>query len=43
LLDDSALRERLGQNGRQSIVNRFDVNRNVWKFAITLWPDWFPN
>lgn len=41
LLDDSALRERLGQNGRQSIVDTFDVNQNVRQFAATLWPDWF--
>jgi glycosyltransferase involved in cell wall biosynthesis len=41
LLDDPALCERLGQSGRQSIVDTFDVNQNVLKFAATLWPDWF--
>jgi len=43
LLDDPALREKLAQNGRQSIGDTFDVNRNVRKFAATLWPDWFQN
>lgn len=41
LLDDPALREKLAQNGRQSIVDTFDVNCNVRRFATTLWPDWF--
>lgn len=43
LFDDSALRKNLAQNGRQSIIDTFDVNRNVRKFAIALWPDWFPD
>jgi glycosyltransferase involved in cell wall biosynthesis len=43
LLNDPALRERLGQKGRQSIVDSFDVNQNVHQFAATLWPDWFQN
>jgi len=43
LLDDPALREKLAQNGRQSIGDTFDINRNVRKFAATLWPDWFRN
>jgi glycosyltransferase involved in cell wall biosynthesis len=43
LLDDPALREKLAKNGRQSIVATFDVNRNVRKFAVNLWPDWFPS
>ena len=41
LLDDPALRERLGQNGRQSVVEKFNVELNVRQFATTLWPDWF--
>ncbi|MDY6876431.1 MAG: glycosyltransferase family 4 protein [Chloroflexota bacterium] len=41
LLNDPALRERLGQNGRQAVVEKFDVERNVRQFAATLWPDWF--
>ncbi len=41
LLNEPALRERLGQNGRQSVVKKFDVKRNVRRFAATLWPDWF--
>ena len=40
LLDDPALRSRLGKNGRRSIVDTFDVERNVRQFATTLWPDW---
>jgi glycosyltransferase involved in cell wall biosynthesis len=41
LFDDPALRKRLGRGGRQSIVDNFDVKRNVRQFAATLWPDWF--
>ena len=41
LLDDPALRERLAQNGRQTVVETFDVERNVRHFATTLWPQWF--
>jgi glycosyltransferase involved in cell wall biosynthesis len=41
LLDDPALCERLGQSGRQSVVDMFDANHNVRQFAATLWPDWF--
>lgn len=41
ILDEPALREALGRNGRQMIVNTFDVERNVRQFAMTLWPEWF--
>jgi glycosyltransferase involved in cell wall biosynthesis len=41
LLDEPALREELGRNGRQIIINSFDIGRNVRQFATTLWPDWF--
>jgi glycosyltransferase involved in cell wall biosynthesis len=41
LLDEPALRAQLGQNGRQSIIEEFNVERNVWHFAATLWPNWF--
>jgi glycosyltransferase involved in cell wall biosynthesis len=41
LLDEPALREKLGRNGRQSVVEEFDVERNVRQFAATLWPAWF--
>lgn len=43
LLDDPALRAKLARNGRRSIVDTFDVNRNVRQFASALWPDWFQN
>ena len=43
LLEDPALRKKLAQNGRRTIINKFDVNHNVRKFANTLWPDWFPH
>lgn len=42
LLDDPALRAKLGRNGRQTVVERFEVEQNVRKFAATLWPEWFP-
>jgi glycosyltransferase involved in cell wall biosynthesis len=41
LLDDPALRQRLGRNGRRSVAETFDVERNVRLFAAALWPDWF--
>ncbi len=40
LLNDPALGEELGKNGRQTIIETFDVERNVRQFAITLWPNW---
>lgn len=41
LLDDPALRQRLGEQGRRSIIDRFDVEQNVRRFATTLWPEYF--
>jgi glycosyltransferase involved in cell wall biosynthesis len=41
LLDDPALREELGRNGRQAILATFDLEWNVRRFAATLWPEWF--
>jgi glycosyltransferase involved in cell wall biosynthesis len=41
LLDDPALRERLGQKGRRTAFDKFDVERNVRRFALILWPEWF--
>jgi glycosyltransferase involved in cell wall biosynthesis len=41
LLDDPALCQRLGKNGRQTVLEKFDIRRNIKRFAATLWPDWF--
>lgn len=41
LLDEPVLREELGRNGRQTIIDTFDVERNMRRFVTTLWPDWF--
>jgi glycosyltransferase involved in cell wall biosynthesis len=41
VLDDDTLRNRLAQNGRQSVEENFDAERNVWQLAATLWPEWF--
>lgn len=41
LLDSPALREELGRNGRQTVLEHFDVEGNVRRFALTLWPEWF--
>jgi hypothetical protein len=41
LLDEAELREELGIKGRQSVLDSFDVERNVRRFATTLWPEWF--
>jgi glycosyltransferase involved in cell wall biosynthesis len=40
LLDTPDLRQRLGRNARQHIVETFDVNKNVDQFATALWPEW---
>ena len=40
LLDEPALRENLGWNGRRTVIAQFDVERNVQRFAATLWPNW---
>jgi glycosyltransferase involved in cell wall biosynthesis len=39
LLDQPALREELGAEGRRTILRSFDVEANVRRFADTLWPD----
>lgn len=41
LLDDPCLRSELGGAGRRSILDTFDVECNVRRFAATLWPEWF--
>ena len=41
LFNETALREELGRNGRQSVIEKFNIDRNVRQFAVTLWPDWF--
>lgn len=42
LLDGPDLREALGRQGRRTVVESFDVETNVRRFAETLWPGWFP-
>jgi glycosyltransferase involved in cell wall biosynthesis len=32
---------RLGRSGRESVLEGFDVESNVRRFATTLWPEWF--
>lgn len=41
LLDSQALRCELVNNGRETILSTFDVEKNVQRFATTLWPNWF--
>jgi glycosyltransferase involved in cell wall biosynthesis len=41
LLAQPALRQELGRNGRRTVLETFDVARNVGHFAAVLWPDWF--
>lgn len=41
LLDRPGLRTRLGEQGRRTIVETFQLEPNVRAFASTLWPDWF--
>jgi len=41
LLDAPALREQLASAGRRTVLQRFDVERNVQRFAATLWPEHF--
>lgn len=40
LLDDPVLCQELGRRGRQTIVERFNVECNVQRMAATLWPEW---
>ena len=41
LLNDDLLREQLGRNGRRTVVESFDAERNIRQFAGALWPEWF--
>jgi glycosyltransferase involved in cell wall biosynthesis len=41
LIDNPNRREQLAQAGQRTILERFDVERNVLRFATTLWPDYF--
>lgn len=41
LLESPALRERLGSSGRQTVLDGFDAERNVRRFAAMLWPGSF--
>lgn len=41
LLDRPELREALGRQGRRTVVETFDAESNVRRFAETLWPRWF--
>jgi hypothetical protein len=36
------MRARLAEQGRRTILERFDVERNVRQFAGALWPESFP-
>ena len=38
LLEDAALRRRLGLAGRATVLESFDINQNIERFASTLWP-----
>jgi len=41
LIDSPRLAHHLGQSGRKSVLAKFDVESNVYRFAATLWPEWF--
>lgn len=41
LLDEPELRRALGAGGRRTVVETFDVESNVQRFASMLWPDRF--
>jgi len=41
LLDEPALRAKLRRNGQQTVIEEFNVERNVRRFAAALWPNWF--
>jgi glycosyltransferase involved in cell wall biosynthesis len=43
LLDDPSFRASLARQGKASVIERFDVEHNVRRFASTLWPEWFPS
>ena len=41
LLDQPDVRTRLGEQGRRTILQTFQLEPNVRAFASTLWPEWF--
>jgi glycosyltransferase involved in cell wall biosynthesis len=41
LLDRPDLRTRLGEQGRRTVLDTFQLEPNVREFASTLWPEWF--
>jgi glycosyltransferase involved in cell wall biosynthesis len=41
LLDNPALCKELAIAGRRTVLERFDIERNVRRFANTLWPEYF--
>jgi len=41
LIESPQLASNLGRNGRESVLANFDVESNVYRFAATLWPEWF--
>ncbi len=41
LIDSPQKATLLGRYGRESVMAEFDVAPNVWRFATTLWPEWF--
>jgi glycosyltransferase involved in cell wall biosynthesis len=41
VLTEPALAKRLRANGRRTVVEQFDVEANVGRFAATLWPEHF--
>jgi glycosyltransferase involved in cell wall biosynthesis len=41
VLTEPALARRLRANGRRTVVEQFDIEANVGRFAATLWPEHF--
>jgi glycosyltransferase involved in cell wall biosynthesis len=41
LLEEPALRRRLGARARDAVAEGFDAQANVRRFGSVLWPDWF--
>lgn len=41
LIESPQLALRLGRSGRKSVLQEFDLEANVKRFATTLWPEWF--
>lgn len=40
LIDKPDFAQEMGQRARQTILERFDLARNINRFATTLWPEW---